>query len=75
MKQSLCARKNQYKVRKTTIFPLKMVVFLFLVRGNITEQKSSRNEICYDYSIWLRRQDSNLRPPGYEEPNFFVKFA
>jgi hypothetical protein len=28
---------------------------------NRLKQKSSRNEIRYDYSIWLRRQDSNFK--------------
>ena len=52
------------KLEKPPFFKLKTVVFW--VRVEITDQKSSRNEIRYDYSIWLRRQDSNLRPPGYE---------
>ena len=36
------------------------------------KQKKSSETIVISELLWLRRQDSNLRPPGYEVP---VKFS
>ena len=49
--------KNKRKVLKSYDFR----TFYGTREHNGLKQKSSRNEIRYDYSIWLRRQDSNFK--------------
>ena len=38
----------------------------------LSKNKVDVTEISYIHSTWLRRQDSNLRPPGYETDAFFL---